>query len=48
MKIKLGAKAFRLTIVWEIASRSINSSDRFLVPKTFLKVVAANKRVECE
>uniref|UniRef100_A0A1A9Z9S1 Uncharacterized protein n=1 Tax=Glossina pallidipes TaxID=7398 RepID=A0A1A9Z9S1_GLOPL len=33
-------------IVCEIASRSVNNSERLRVPKTFLNVVAANKRVE--
>lgn len=33
-------------IVCEIASRSVNSSERFRVPKTLRKVVAANSLVE--
>ena len=37
---------FMLTIVCEIFSLSISNSDKFLVPKTFLNVVAANRRVE--
>jgi hypothetical protein len=37
-----------LTIVCEMFSLSMSSSDRFLVPNTFRSVVAASKRVECE
>lgn len=33
-------------MLWEIPSRSESSSDRFLVPRTFLSVVWANRRVE--
>ena len=33
-------------MIWEIVSRSLRISARFLVPSTFLRVVAAKSRVE--
>ena len=33
-------------IMWDMVSRSDKISAKFLVPKTFLNVVAANNRVE--
>lgn len=40
------AKSSVFLITPAIDSRSVNNSDRFFVPKTFLSVEAANKLVE--
>ena len=40
------ASSSKVFITFDIVSRSDRISDRFLVPRTFLSVVAANSRVE--
>ncbi len=40
------ASSREFCMTWLIVSRSLRISARFLVPKTFLRVVAAKRRVE--
>lgn len=46
LKLLWHAGVILTCILWDIPSLSDNSSDRFLVPSTFLKVVWASRRVD--